>query len=313
MPTDSRIVHRLESIEPRPLRMVLDTDTYNEIDDQYALAYALLADDAMTCEAVYAAPFHNARSSGPGDGMRKSLEEIERVCAALDLHPRDGVFAGSERWMDAANDSVPSAARDDLIARAMATDPDGDPLYVVPIGAPTNIAAALVAEPAIAERIVVVWLGGHPLSWYSSKEFNCMQDLHASRTLFDSRVPLVQVPCATVAEALRSTHAEIHEALAGRGAIGDYLCAIYTDYVGAGLGRSKVIWDISAIAWLIDAGWFTARLTPSPLLNDNHTWSADQRRHPIREILAMNRDAIFRDLFTRIRARAEAPAGMSAD
>ena len=49
--------------------MVLDTDTYNEIDDQYALAQVLLSPEDVTVEAVYAAPFHNARSTGPGDGM----------------------------------------------------------------------------------------------------------------------------------------------------------------------------------------------------------------------------------------------------
>ena len=53
-----------------PVRMVLDTDTYNEIDDQFALAYALLSPERLDVEAVYAAPFTASRSSGPGDGMQ---------------------------------------------------------------------------------------------------------------------------------------------------------------------------------------------------------------------------------------------------
>ncbi len=52
-----------------------------------------------------------------------------------------------------------SAAVEDLIARASADRPD--PLYVVAIAAPTNIASALLAAPEIVERIVVVWLGGN--------------------------------------------------------------------------------------------------------------------------------------------------------
>ena len=32
-----------------PVRMVLDTDTYNEIDDQFAVTYALLSQDKLTC------------------------------------------------------------------------------------------------------------------------------------------------------------------------------------------------------------------------------------------------------------------------
>ncbi len=70
----------LQRLEPPkgPVPMVLDTDTYNEIDDQFAVVYSLLS-EKMTVEAIYAAPFFNSRSSGPGDGMQKSYEEIVRL------------------------------------------------------------------------------------------------------------------------------------------------------------------------------------------------------------------------------------------
>ena len=74
-------VRRLERLAPPTGRVsiVLDTDTYNEIDDQFALAYALLSPDQIDLEAIYAAPFQNPRSTGPADGMEKSHEEILRV------------------------------------------------------------------------------------------------------------------------------------------------------------------------------------------------------------------------------------------
>jgi inosine-uridine nucleoside N-ribohydrolase len=52
-----------------------------------------------------------------------------------------------------------SEAARNLVERAMASDPS-DPLYVVAIGAITNVASAVLMEPAVAERIVIVWLGG---------------------------------------------------------------------------------------------------------------------------------------------------------
>jgi hypothetical protein len=61
------------------IRMVLDTDTYNEVDDQFALAYAFLSKEKVQLEAVYAAPFLNSRSKSPADGMEKSYEEILRL------------------------------------------------------------------------------------------------------------------------------------------------------------------------------------------------------------------------------------------
>ena len=61
------------------VRMVLDTDTYNGIDDQFAVVYALLSKEKLDVEALYAAPFSNTRSDGPEDGMEKSYEEILRL------------------------------------------------------------------------------------------------------------------------------------------------------------------------------------------------------------------------------------------
>jgi len=142
------------------VRRVLDTDTYNEIDDQFAVVQALLSPDQLAVEAIYAAPFYNTRSSGPGDGMEKSYAEILRLLERLDIAPEGLVFRGAT---DTLRDTAPqeSAAVDDLIAKAKTADP----LYVVAIGALTNIASAILKDPSIIKRIVVVWLGGHAHYW----------------------------------------------------------------------------------------------------------------------------------------------------
>jgi inosine-uridine nucleoside N-ribohydrolase len=278
--------------------MILDTDTYNEIDDQFALVYALLAPERLNLEAVYAAPFHNDRSSGPEEGMEKSYEEILRVLQRMKRSPEGFVFKGSRQWMTQGNQGVPSEAATDLIARAKA-EREGS-LYVVAIGAPTNVASAIAAAPEIAERIVVVWLGGHPLYWNSAREFNLQQDLVASRVLFDSGVPLVLVPCVNVAEHIKTTQAEMERFVKGRGAIGDYLYQIYSDYAPEHFARSKEIWDLGPIAWLINPEWANSALVHSPILSTELKWSHDPFRHLIREVRTVNRDAIFGDLFRKL-------------
>src|SRR5689334_9708624 len=146
---------RLELLDPPTgrVRMVLDTDTYNEIDDQFALVYALLSPERIACEAIYAAPFHNQRSTGPEDGMLKSYDEIGRVLERLGRASAGLVYKGSARWLPSPSQPVPSPAAEDLIARAK--DDSAGPLYIVAIGAITNVASALLAAPEIAERIVV--------------------------------------------------------------------------------------------------------------------------------------------------------------
>ena len=58
--------------------IILDTDTYNEIDDQFALAYAMLS-KKVNLLSVNAAPFKNSRSESAADGMEKSYNEIFNI------------------------------------------------------------------------------------------------------------------------------------------------------------------------------------------------------------------------------------------
>ena len=281
------------------LRMVLDTDTYNEIDDQFALVYALLSPERLDVEAIYAAPFHNARSSGPADGMEKSYEEILRLLSRLGRSPDGFVFKGATAFLGETQKPVESPAARDLIERALAA-PEDDPLYVVAIGAITNVASALLMEPRIVEKIVVVWLGGHAFFWPDSREFNLRQDVPAARTVFDSGVPLVHVPCLGVTSHLSVSPAEIEKYVRGRGAIGDYLADLFVEFVGTTPGRSKVMWDMAAVAYLLNSAWTPADLVHSPIVTEQATWSFDSTRHLIRSVRYVARDPIVQDFFTKL-------------
>jgi purine nucleosidase len=297
--TDTR---RLELLEPPAgiASIVLDTDTYNEIDDQFALAYALLSPEKIKVEAIYAAPFHNVRSHGPGDGMQRSYEEILRVLDHLGMPNAAPVYQGSTTWLPDRDQPVESAAARDLIERAHANR--SEPLYVVAIGAITNIASALLLDPTIASKIVVVWLAGHPTNWPHAWEFNIKQDHHASRVVLDSGVPLVLVPCINVTEHLRTTEAELDRYLRGHGAIGDYLSDIFNGYHAERYAWSKEIWDMGPVAWLIDPEWADSVITQSPILSNEMRWSHNPRRHLIREVIGVKRDAIFADFFRKVAA-----------
>jgi purine nucleosidase len=287
-----------------PVRIVLDTDTYNEVDDQFALTYALLSPERMTVEAIYAAPFHNRRSSGPADGMERSYAEILTLLDKLDRPNACPVHKGATAYLDKSMQPQESAAAADLVARALASPAD-DPLYVVAIGAITNVASAILMEPGIIEQMVVVWLGGHALHWPDTQEFNLKQDVPAARLVFDCGVPLVHIPCAGVTTHLLTTVAELEAYVSGRGAIGDYLVEIVKGYHDDHVGWSKVIWDIATIAYLIEARWVPTELVHSPILTDQVTWSVDRSRHLMRSAYYIHRDPIFRDLFAKLGVAAK--------
>lgn len=296
--SEAQRIERLNAPEGK-VRMVLDTDTYNEIDDQFAVVYALLSKEKLDVEALYAAPFFNNRSTGPEDGMEKSYEEILRLLDRLDMDPEGFVYKGSKTYLTDLENPPSSPAALDLIERAKTASPE-NPLYVVAVGAITNVASAIRLDPSIIENIVVVWLGGNSIHWPTTREFNFSQDLNASRLIFDCGVPLVQMPCVPVVTHLATTVPEMETYLKGRGAIGDYLLEIFKEYQADHFAWSKVLWDMTAVAWLIKADWTPTNLIHSPIVTDQHTFSMDDSRHLVRSAYFINRDAIFGDFFRKI-------------
>jgi inosine-uridine nucleoside N-ribohydrolase len=292
---------RLKKLEPPKsvVRMVLDTDTYNEIDDQFALSYALLSPEKIELEAVYAAPYFNNRSSGPGDGMEKSYQEILRLLKFLGRPYDNFAFRGSDRYLEDISRPVQSPAALDLIKKALASSPD-NPLYVVPIGCITNVASAILIEPKIIENIVIVWLGGNSLDWPHQKEFNLMQDVKAAQVVLNSGVPIVIMPCQPVVSHFHTTIPELEYYLKGKNPLSDYLLKSTVEYSKGAEAWSKVIWDVTAVAWLVNPSWISTNLVHSPVLTDQVTYSTDQSRHFIRMAWTLDRDAIFRDLFKKL-------------
>ena len=296
---------RLQLLTPRPgrVRAVLDTDTFNEIDDQFALVQILLSPERLKLEAIYAAPFHNDRSTGPGHGMQLSYDEILRLLDRM-AQPSDGlVFKGVTDYVGATKQPREAAAVDHLIARARAGCPQ-DPLYVIAIAAISNVASALLKAPDIIDRIVVVWLGGHALEWPHTREFNLKQDVGGAQVLLDSGVPLVLVPCMGVTSHLHSTVPEIEAYVAPHGEIGKFLAERFKGYSDDHVGWSKEIWDMAPVGWLIDPEWAPSVLAPTPILTDQVTWSVDRARPLMRYVTMVRRDPILKDFFTKLKAFA---------
>ena len=340
------------------VRCVIDTDTRNEIDDQFALAWALLSRDRLNIEAIYAAPYsfrkrvaelrkadaardgegawpyaaqlHRLKQCGidlnddrqidpqgtllvsPAAGMELSYQEILRVGELMGIDLVGQTYRGSAGYLDSYDQPMHSSAVDHLIETAKTASLDA-PLHIAIIGAPTNIASALLLAPEIISKIVVSWTAGYP-TWVqgiSQPSFNMEQCILSSQLLFDSGVPLVYLPGFHVGAQLRLSSPEVEAWVKGRGAIGDYLHWLFTHnphYRLQGFdddfGRSWVIWDLINFAWLINPTWVPTVMRDAPYLTADRQWqAADRRRHPILEGLDIQRDAIFRDFFRKLDAR----------
>jgi len=340
------MIQRL-TIPDGKIKLVIDTDAKNEVDDQFAISWALRSKERFDVEAVYAAPFShecfqelgyddqsvetvrelNGHSESPEDGMEQSYDEIVKIFDILGEDIDKKVFRGSTSYLEADGKPQYSEAAKHLVHLAMESD---EILYVAALGAITNIASAIMIEPKIIEKIVVVWLAGQPLYFGHGYEFNLIQDIRASKLMFECGVPLVLIPCKGVASLISVSEAELKEKFTGKSEIGNYLAQICIDnfvnpqaaiamlqmdrsgylrlqedqseayfsrFKTSHVAWSRIIWDISVIAFLKNPSWVTSKIVQTPILENDCRWSAsNERRKPMRIATYCHRDMIVGDL-----------------
>lgn len=278
-------------------RIILDTDTYNEVDDQFALAYAVMHPQ-INLLSINAAPFFNDRALSPCDGMEKSYKEIENILELMNLSGRYPIYKGSDRFLAGERVPVDSPAARNIIRIAQEAE---ELVYVVAIGAITNVASALMLAPEIKEKIAVVWLGGNSLL-RDSPEFNMAQDVMAAKVVLESGVPFVQLPASGVVSALATTIPELEYYLAGKNKLCDYLVDIVRRYPVDPYAYSKPIWDVAAVAFMTTPEGFDRVLIPKPVLTIEGRYSFDAGQEHMIYVRALDRDRIFAELFRLLSA-----------
>lgn len=259
--------------------VIIDSDADNEIDDHFAVAWALAGLDVA---ALYAAPFHNERSTDAAAGMTQSAVQLRRVRRAMgreDIPVRKGTAGYLTD-----GPSPHSEAVDDLIERTVGAGMD---LTLVCIGAVTNLACALSLEPRVAEHLSVVCLGGQPPWSWDDGEFNFSSDPDATSAVLAAALDLMIVPCRGVAELLHTTLPELRFGLR-ESRIRRHLLRLYREQVAPTPGIGRPIWDMAAVACL---------LTPDAVVASNE----DERAM----VQWVNRSAIFTDFFARLKPTVE--------
>lgn len=295
---------RMKNLEvPRgSVDVVLDTDAYNEIDDQFAIAYLFGCKEKLNLRAILAAPFINKRVATYGEGMEKSYEEILKLLSlAGEDHP---VYRGSTDYLPDEKTPVHSAAAEYLARLADEYSPER-PLYVVAIGAITNVASAILLNPRMAENTVVVWLGGHARHWENALEFNLREDIAAARVVMGSGVPLVQLPCKGVVSAFSVSGPELEYWFVGKGKLADYLAKnaiAEAESYAAGRAWTRVIWDVTAVAWLMDESesLMRSKLLPTLLPSYEGQYEEMENAPLMRYVYDIRRDTLLNDMIKRI-------------
>ncbi len=275
------------------LRMVIDTDAAAEVDDQHAIALALLCPERFAIEGFVGTHFGDF--GGP-DGAQRSVEEIHRLLEHAGLAGRYPVARGSDpmRYLAAPE---PSEGVDLLIDRARAGTP-ADPLYIVGLGAATNIASMFLLAPEVCDRVVVVWHARcqHWPRWFYS--WNGHNDLRAARCLLESALPLIWCDAGTE---LYIPMAVSEQRIRPCGPLGAYLHDIRSRREMF-LRDDKSIFDLADFALLLDPDLCEADPVPRPSLRHGTEYAWDSTNGHMLRVHHVHRQRTLEELFTRLAA-----------
>lgn len=273
------------------LRVVIDTDAKNEIDDQWAIALAVLSPRRFDIQAFVGANFDNAQG-GPC-GIERSVREVELVLAKAGMAGRWPVLHGSHPLRYRCEPS-PSEGVDCIIDLAKASSPD-DPLWVIGLGAATDMASAILQAPEIIDRVVAFW---HLRTRWPAQcwNFNVFGDIKAARWLFHSPLSFVLFDTGTY---LRCPMDESAQRVRPYGALGAYLhdYRLTNPYYQR---EDKGFFDLGDIAALVDPVAACWEVVDCPEVD----WDLDyQFRGTLGRILRcyhIDRDATFEMLYNAL-------------
>ena len=166
-----------ESAEAKRIRVIIDADTANEIDDFYAIVRGLLAPEFQV-EGLCSATFGR---NPPAKNIRASQQFNEEILAHLGLSETVPAPMGSATPMPNKNATADSPAARHIIKCRHAGGSDSK-LWVIATGQCTNLASALLIDPTIRDKVVFAFIDGDFKKWSLGTGHLQLEERHPCRS-----------------------------------------------------------------------------------------------------------------------------------
>ena len=261
------------------IRMIIDSDANNELDDQHAIAYALFNGDLFDVEGI---TVNRTRSGGDIDHQYAEAVRVVKLCG---FHPEVPIYKGANGNYEEIIENINEANFDGseavkfIIERAKAED--NRKLLLVPIGKLTNIALAIKKDPSIIPMIRVLWLG---TNYPNVGEYNFANDISAVNAVLDSEVEfeiaVVGYKSQTGTASVKASTKEIRKIMPGKGPhisnhvegrhggkfsnFGDYSVNLFENYNDS----HRSLFDMAAIAIVKNPSWAVPDTIGAPKFED---------------------------------------------
>lgn len=285
-------------------RVIVHTDCKNEADDQYALAHHVMTEKYEVVGIVAGHFYKNPQEYGENNTATASYDEVKKVLRLMHIENEFSVYLGAQKGLENEQTPIKADGVKFIIEEAMRDD--DRPLFVACQGSITDVASALLIKPEIAARMTVIWIGGgdYPEGGF---EFNLMMDIHAANVVFNSKVPVWQVPKNTYKQVAVSL-AELQYRVKPCGEIGKYLFEqmVEFNYKLAHIqawphGETWGLGDQGTVGVLLqelekeDYNWIAA-----PRIAEDMTYIHNQGNREIRVYHTLNSRMLMEDFYAKL-------------
>ena len=299
--------------ETEKIRVLLDTDANNELDDQHAIAYLLFNGDYFDVEGI------TVNKTINGGDVDQHFNEAERVVKLCGLNNKISIYKGANGTFEEIKNQINEPDFDGIdavsfiIERAHAKS--DRKLVLLPVGKLTNIALALFKDPSISSKVRIVWLGSN---YPDPGEYNQVNDISALQYLLDVKVDfeivLVRYDKPSGTDAVRALLSEIKEKMPGLGPtiadpvtgrhgndftnFGDYSISLFEnieEYHGD--PPSRALFDMAAVAIIKNSSWAIPSTIPSPQLVNGNWIERPDNPHEITIWENFDKESILHDFY----------------
>ncbi len=288
-------------MKPSRRRVIIDTDAKNEADDQFAIVHGLLS-PTFDVRGLIAAHFGTRRTDR---SLEESREEIDLLLDLMHLTGKVPVANGAPTGIPDEQTPLDSPGARLIVEESKLATKD-DPLFVSFLGPLTDMASAILLDPDIVNRdVVVIWIGGRGYQGYTSYpglEFNLSNDIHAANVVFGSGMTVWQVT-SDVYTKVSVSYAELDEKIGDAGPLGKYLVEQLKEWNAIHHGEpieSRSLGDSPAIALMLYPQSGALRVQPAPRFGVDG-WYLPGTDNPIHVCEQIDVRFLLEDMFAKIR------------
>lgn len=279
----------------RKKRIIIDTDAACEGDDPFAVAQALMS---KTLDVRFICAEHFME---PGS-MERSYDMCRQIVDAMDSDVP--VYAGQEGPLGEGALSPLSEAAVHILEEVRRESEN--PLYILCLGAITNVARAMLEDPEAMRRCTVVWIGGNPPDRGDEvkREFNSCNDCRAANIVMKNGGETWLVP-SNVYGSVHIGFAEMQLRIRPCGKIGrllfDNLISYYNTPIASwSAGESWSLGDSPAVGIALEPNCGTFIYHKAPTFHGDGTHHFEDNAPVIRIYTTVNSRFILEDLISKL-------------